>query len=213
MRSSQWRLISNRLRHRSWLYLARDWLAQTSARDIWLRALTTKGCPTKKRSPVLLCLVVFTLSGIFVSVTLNARHLPKLRYQRRLLHWSFISVTCTRTLLIQTGSGTPKQAFAYARQTGNLDFMAVTEHNHAAAGPTSGEPREKWSWTSVSCSTAVPIQPSFGVRQFVVTKVRLTGLAGGENEKPRASECAGFWWKLEYPPRLFSSFLRGASLP
>jgi len=37
------------------------------------------------------------------------------------------------------GSGTPKQAFTYARQTGNLDFMAVTEHNHAAAGPTSGD--------------------------------------------------------------------------
>ena len=29
----------------------------------------------------------------------------------------------------------------------------------------------------------------------------------------RASECAGFQRKLENPPRLFSSFLRGASLP
>lgn len=35
------------------------------------------------------------------------------------------------------GSGTPAEAFTYARDTGKLDFMAVTEHNHkgAEAGP------------------------------------------------------------------------------
>lgn len=37
------------------------------------------------------------------------------------------------------GSGTPKEAYTYARNTGDLDFMAITEHNHAAAGPTSGD--------------------------------------------------------------------------
>jgi hypothetical protein len=31
------------------------------------------------------------------------------------------------------GSGTPREAFEYARDTGQLDFLALTEHNHAAA--------------------------------------------------------------------------------
>ncbi|HEX6767265.1 MAG TPA: hypothetical protein VF103_17325, partial [Polyangiaceae bacterium] len=31
------------------------------------------------------------------------------------------------------GTGTPAEAFAYARDVAHLDFMAVTEHNHAAA--------------------------------------------------------------------------------
>lgn len=31
------------------------------------------------------------------------------------------------------GSGTPKQAYKYARDTAKLDFLAITEHNHKAA--------------------------------------------------------------------------------
>lgn len=31
------------------------------------------------------------------------------------------------------GSGTPKQAYTYARTRGKLDFLAITEHNHARA--------------------------------------------------------------------------------
>ena len=34
---------------------------------------------------------------------------------------------------LSDGSGTPAGAFAFARQTGKLDFMAVTEHNHHKA--------------------------------------------------------------------------------
>lgn len=37
------------------------------------------------------------------------------------------------------GSGTPREAYRYARETGELDFLAITEHNHKAAGPTSGD--------------------------------------------------------------------------
>lgn len=40
------------------------------------------------------------------------------------------------------GSGTPKEAYKYARDTGELDFLAITEHNHAAAGPTSGDRKD-----------------------------------------------------------------------
>src|SRR5207247_1600845 len=31
------------------------------------------------------------------------------------------------------GSGTPREAFRYARDTGKLDFLAITEHNHKSA--------------------------------------------------------------------------------
>src|SRR6266568_3388385 len=31
------------------------------------------------------------------------------------------------------GSGTPSQAFTMARDTGKLDFLAITEHNHRQA--------------------------------------------------------------------------------
>jgi hypothetical protein len=42
------------------------------------------------------------------------------------------------------GSGTPAEAFAQARDQGRLDFLAVTEHNHAKAenGIGSGDPRK-----------------------------------------------------------------------
>jgi hypothetical protein len=40
------------------------------------------------------------------------------------------------------GSGTPKEAYRYARETGELDFLAITEHNHAKAGPTEGERKD-----------------------------------------------------------------------
>jgi hypothetical protein len=36
------------------------------------------------------------------------------------------------------GSGTPDEAYKYARDVGDLDFLAVTEHNHEGAGPTKG---------------------------------------------------------------------------
>jgi hypothetical protein len=36
------------------------------------------------------------------------------------------------------GTGTPDQAFDYAQHTGGLDFLAVTDHNHAAAGGDDG---------------------------------------------------------------------------
>ena len=31
------------------------------------------------------------------------------------------------------GSGTPRDAFKHARDVAQLDFLAITEHNHAAA--------------------------------------------------------------------------------
>jgi len=40
------------------------------------------------------------------------------------------------------GSGTPAEAFAYARDVGKLDFMAVTEHNHAGAEAGAKERRD-----------------------------------------------------------------------
>ena len=34
------------------------------------------------------------------------------------------------------GSGTPREAFTHARDAANLDFLAITEHNHRSAdGP------------------------------------------------------------------------------
>lgn len=38
------------------------------------------------------------------------------------------------------GSGTPSDAFNYARNTGKLDFMAITEHNHRKAEQGNGGP-------------------------------------------------------------------------
>jgi hypothetical protein len=38
------------------------------------------------------------------------------------------------------GTGTPKEAYSYARTKGKLDFLAVTEHNHAAAEGTGDDP-------------------------------------------------------------------------
>jgi hypothetical protein len=37
------------------------------------------------------------------------------------------------------GSGTPAEAYRHARDRGGLHFLAITEHNHAAAGPDSGD--------------------------------------------------------------------------
>jgi len=36
------------------------------------------------------------------------------------------------------GSGTPAEAYEHARDVARLDFLAVTEHNHAQAGAISG---------------------------------------------------------------------------
>lgn len=38
------------------------------------------------------------------------------------------------------GTGTPKEAFRYARDVAKLDFLAVTEHNHAKAEGTGDDP-------------------------------------------------------------------------
>jgi hypothetical protein len=37
------------------------------------------------------------------------------------------------------GSGTPDEAYKYARDVGDLDFLAITEHNHKDAEPTTGD--------------------------------------------------------------------------
>jgi hypothetical protein len=39
------------------------------------------------------------------------------------------------------GTGTPRDAFDFARTTGKLDFLCVSEHNHAAAEGTGDDPR------------------------------------------------------------------------
>lgn len=40
------------------------------------------------------------------------------------------------------GSGTPSQAYARARDVAHLDFLAITEHNHAAAEAGAGDRRD-----------------------------------------------------------------------
>lgn len=40
------------------------------------------------------------------------------------------------------GSGTPEEAYKFARDTGGLDFLAITEHNHASAESSAGERRD-----------------------------------------------------------------------
>lgn len=37
------------------------------------------------------------------------------------------------------GTGTPREAYRHARDQGDLDFLAITEHNHRDAGPTRGD--------------------------------------------------------------------------
>jgi hypothetical protein len=39
---------------------------------------------------------------------------------------------------LSDGSGTPAEAYAHARDIAGLDFMAITEHNHAQAGDIAG---------------------------------------------------------------------------
>jgi hypothetical protein len=41
---------------------------------------------------------------------------------------------------LSDGSGFPEQAYLYARDTAGLDFLAVTEHNHAQAGRLQNDP-------------------------------------------------------------------------
>jgi hypothetical protein len=40
------------------------------------------------------------------------------------------------------GSGTPKQAYTYARDKAKLDFLAVTEHNHKLAESSAGDRKD-----------------------------------------------------------------------
>jgi hypothetical protein len=42
---------------------------------------------------------------------------------------------------LSDGSGTPAEAYERARDTAGLDFLAITEHNHAQAGDIAGNPR------------------------------------------------------------------------
>jgi hypothetical protein len=39
---------------------------------------------------------------------------------------------------LSDGSGTPAEAYEHARDTAGLDFLAITEHNHADAGDIAG---------------------------------------------------------------------------
>ncbi len=39
---------------------------------------------------------------------------------------------------LSDGSGTPAEAYEHARDTAGLDFLAITEHNHAQAGSIAG---------------------------------------------------------------------------
>lgn len=41
---------------------------------------------------------------------------------------------------LSDGSGTPAEAYAHARDVAGLDFLAITEHNHAQAGDIAGNP-------------------------------------------------------------------------
>lgn len=40
------------------------------------------------------------------------------------------------------GSGTPEEAYKHARDVAHLDFLAITEHNHAAAESSAGDRRD-----------------------------------------------------------------------
>jgi len=39
---------------------------------------------------------------------------------------------------LSDGSGTPAEAYEHARDVAGLDFLAITEHNHAQAGDIAG---------------------------------------------------------------------------
>lgn len=93
----------------------------------------------KKRSPVSRCIMAisfcaFIFSLTFVAPAANSSNMalppaaPNFYFGNLHAHTSY-----------SDGTGTPEEAFSYAQDTGNLDFIAVTEHNHAAAGPTSGD--------------------------------------------------------------------------
>ncbi|MBN8625478.1 MAG: CehA/McbA family metallohydrolase [Planctomycetes bacterium] len=43
---------------------------------------------------------------------------------------------------LSDGSGTPAQAYRHAREAGRLDFLAITEHSHAAAESGAGDRRD-----------------------------------------------------------------------
>src|SRR5438094_1862355 len=40
------------------------------------------------------------------------------------------------------GTGTPAEAYEYARTTGKLDFLCISEHNHKSAEGTGDDPQK-----------------------------------------------------------------------
>lgn len=86
---------------------------------------------SQSRSVKVVLLVTITFSLSFAVPKMNAvAPQPPLKFYFGNLH---------AHTSYSDGSGTPKEAYSYARNTGDLDFMAITEHNHAAAGPNSGD--------------------------------------------------------------------------
>ncbi len=79
----------------------------------------------------------FVLSMMLVFPVPNAVGVPQPPSPPRFYFGNFHAHTS-----YSDGSGTPKEAYKYARETGDLDFLAITEHNHAAAGPTSGDRKD-----------------------------------------------------------------------
>jgi hypothetical protein len=59
---------------------------------------------------------------------------------------------------LSDGSGTPAEAYEHARDTAGLDFLALTEHNHAQAGDIAGNPM---LYTGPGSLSLIPTANSF----------------------------------------------------
>lgn len=79
----------------------------------------------------------FVLSSTLVFPVPNSAGVPQPPSPPRFYFGNFHAHTS-----YSDGSGTPKEAYKYARETGDLDFLAITEHNHAKAGPTKGDRKD-----------------------------------------------------------------------
>ncbi len=62
---------------------------------------------------------------------------------------------------VSDGTGTPAEAFAYARDVAKLDFMALTEHNHLLAGEHATPEQRKAIYTGPVNSALIPTSDRF----------------------------------------------------
>ena len=93
----------------------------------------------KKRSPASRCILALSFCAFIFSLTFVAPAADSSNMALPPAAPNFYFGNLHAHTSYSDGTGTPEEAFSYAQDTGNLDFIAVTEHNHAAAGPTSGD--------------------------------------------------------------------------